>query len=494
MPWIILLIYIALGVLYATLTPLWQNPDEPAHYNYVKHIATTGRLPIMQEGDYPAAYLEELKSRRFPPEMPVDAIRYESWQPPLYYALGAVVYWATSALTLAGQVLALRLFSVAIGALLVWTVYRLARELLGNQPGLVLGAMLFPVVVPMHVAMLAAINNDGLATLWVTAALLGCLRLVTRGVTSRRLWTLGALLGLGLLTKNTAAIVAPVILLSLWLATERRTLADDPRRPHGLAALARVALPALLISGGWYLRNALVYGWRDPLIWQRHSEVVEGQLTTAQYLATHNWGQWVGDLLTTTFRSFWAQFGWMAVPIQDRAYLMLAVVSTLALLGLLMFLFRQRRELGRLGGWLTPQSVVRIKTFAIMSSALLLTVGLFAVYNAGYVQFQGRYLYPAIAPLSVAFVLGWREILRGADKWLAIAFAVGAWMTIGAGIDAGDVDVTTVGLLAAWGVAFLVHRRLPARYDGAIIAGIYLGLLALTAASPFLYIRPYLTP
>ena len=492
-PCAILLLYVALGVLYAALTPLWQNPDEPAHYNYVKQIAATGQLPVMQVGDYPAAYLEELKSRRFPADMPVDAIRYEGWQPPLYYLLSAGVYLAASALPLAGQVLVLRLFSVAIGALLIWTVYRLAREVLGDSPLLAWGAMAFPVVVPMHLAMLAAINNDGLAELLVTATLLGCVRLINRGATSRRLLVLGVLLGLGLLTKNTTAIVAPVILLSVWLSAERR--ASESRWAPWLRALGGIGLPALLLSGGWYLRNALVYGWGDPLIWRRHGEVVAGQLTTAQYLATRDWGQWLGDLVMTTFRSFWAQFGWMAVPIDHRIYWLLGVLSGLATVGFALWLVRRRRAIRGQGHWLAPPTLVQMRVFAVLASAVLLTLALFLGYNVGYVQFQGRYLFPAIAPLGMAFVLGWRELLqRGPDRWLAIAFGVGAWMSIGAGIDRGDVDVAALGLLAACSVAFLLKKRIPARFHPAIIAAIYAGLLALTAASPWLYIRPYLAP
>ena len=31
--------YIVIAILYAALTPTWQVPDEPAHYNYVRALA-----------------------------------------------------------------------------------------------------------------------------------------------------------------------------------------------------------------------------------------------------------------------------------------------------------------------------------------------------------------------------------------------------------------------------------------------------------------------
>ena len=94
----IVVVYLVLAWLYATATPAWQVPDEPAHYNYVKYVAEHRRLPELRPGDYPHQYLEEIKRRRFPEDMSIEPIRYESHQPPLYYALAAVVYHISSSL------------------------------------------------------------------------------------------------------------------------------------------------------------------------------------------------------------------------------------------------------------------------------------------------------------------------------------------------------------------------------------------------------------
>ena len=52
---LLILIYLGLGVLYATHTPAWQAPDEPAHYNYIRQLAD-GQFPLMEAGDYDQAY------------------------------------------------------------------------------------------------------------------------------------------------------------------------------------------------------------------------------------------------------------------------------------------------------------------------------------------------------------------------------------------------------------------------------------------------------
>ena len=58
---ILVFVYCLLGFAYAVETPGWQTPDEPAHYNYIKYLSENHRFPVLQMGDYPHEYLEEIK-------------------------------------------------------------------------------------------------------------------------------------------------------------------------------------------------------------------------------------------------------------------------------------------------------------------------------------------------------------------------------------------------------------------------------------------------
>src|SRR5262245_46007342 len=91
----IVLAYGYLAVGYARATPRWNNPDEPAHVNVVRQIATTGTLPVLAEGDWDQSLLDRLTSSWFPNDYEVEGIRYEGHQPPLYYLLAAPVYRLT---------------------------------------------------------------------------------------------------------------------------------------------------------------------------------------------------------------------------------------------------------------------------------------------------------------------------------------------------------------------------------------------------------------
>ena len=61
----ILSAYCVAGILYATTTPPWQAPDEPAHYNYVKYLATHANFPELTAPCYDQTTLNQLTGQKF---------------------------------------------------------------------------------------------------------------------------------------------------------------------------------------------------------------------------------------------------------------------------------------------------------------------------------------------------------------------------------------------------------------------------------------------
>jgi hypothetical protein len=118
--WLVALLfaYLLAGSFFALYTPAWQSPDEPAHYNYVAHIAKTVTLPVLQMGDYNQKKLDNLLSTNFLRRLSPAVLRYESYQPPLYYLLVTPIYWLSN-----GSLLALRLFGVLLGAVTMLLLY-----------------------------------------------------------------------------------------------------------------------------------------------------------------------------------------------------------------------------------------------------------------------------------------------------------------------------------------------------------------------------------
>jgi 4-amino-4-deoxy-L-arabinose transferase-like glycosyltransferase len=476
----ILLAYLGVGVLYAVYTPAWQAPDEPAHYNYVAYLAGQGRFPVLKAGDYPAAYLEEIKAAHFPPNMSIEPIRYEFHQPPLYYLLAEPVYRLFG-----GALLPLRLLSVAIGALLLLVLYWTALEVVPAQPLLAVGAMAFAAFLPMHLTFVSAVNNDTLAELLLATILLLTVRYLRGtaplpwGRESRLLVLLGITTGLGLVTKSSVYVSLPLVLVAIlachfWLERKLSLAVVGPAIAYLVPACA-LALP-------WWLRNIALYGGLDFLGLGRHDQVVAGQLRTAEFVAQNGPGQLAHDFVVTSFRSFWGQFGWMGVLLDERLYQALAVLSALAFIGFALWAVRAWQRRAEFPAWQWAAG-------GLLALSALFTLASYLWYNTQFLQHQGRYLFPALLPIGLAVALGWREALRRERAvLLAILFLVGAAILRLAGL----LPTWPLLMMLAIALALFVRRLLPPRWDLPIQALPYLVLIPLDVACLFFFIVPQL--
>ncbi len=421
---LILLVYAALATLYAVKTPPWQIPDEPAHYNYIRQVAAGGCCPEITPGDWDAAYLEDLKASGFDPALlgNLPGVQYEDHQPPLYYLLAAPLYAATG-----GNLIALRLFSALLGAGAILCVYGIGRAAAGSAL-LALSAAAFAAFVPQHVAILAGVSNDALAELIVGAGVWLAMRYVVlapdlpqrtsfpdkgaRAISPLRLrvgeqgvgFGMGLVIGLGLLTKASTWLLALLIPLAVWLRWRR----EGRPLPDLLRAWARVLIPALILGALWWLRNLGVYGWPDFMGLGAHDRVVVGQLRTAEMIAQEGVGAWLGTGLRVTFQSFWGQFGWMGVPMPLWVYLALLAFTGVAYAGLILRAVQARRKAA-------PTAVSR-DALILLAALFGLGIAQFLYYNTAFVQFQGRYLYPAMAAFALAYA-------AGIDAWVGLAAA-----------------------------------------------------------------------
>ncbi len=525
--------YLFVGGLYALYTPAWQAPDEPAHYNYVRYLAENGRFPVLHYGDYPHAYLEQIKSAKFPPDMSVEPIRYEFWQPPLYYVLATPIYRLFD-----GALLPLRLLSLALGAGVLVTAYAIVLAVRPGDTALALGTVAFVAFVPMHLTMMASVNNDALAELLLAVVMLRLIQWAREspgkgGRASSRfsfLIVTGLLLGLGLVTKATVYVALPLALIALLLSE---------RRPARLAwqALALFG-PALVLALPWYVRNVAVYGWPDLLGTRIHAAVVVGQLRTPDYLADVGWATYLKNFLTDSFHSFWGQFGWMAVPMHRWLYLALGLLSALVVVGWVLVLWRGRKigrlegrkvgrledwkigrledwKIGRLGGRNTGSNPSDLPAFqpsslpafqpsnlpafhpstpALLAGLwLIFTILMYLYYNLSLVQFQGRYLFPALVPIGLLATLGLREILSRRWVWVGMGLCAGTAVAVGVGSALGG-GLDKWGLLIAGGSTIVLGMRrwLPMRVDGWVPATPMAGLAILSVYSLFAFVVPYL--
>ena len=488
-PWLYLFVIVAAYTLAASLfavrTPEWQNPDEPAHYNNIAHIADGGGLPVLHAGDYNQHYLEALVGAGFPRHLPIAPLRYEAYQPPLYYVAATPVFIATN-----GNLLALRLFNVLLGAITITLVYLCLTLVFPTKPLISVGASAFVALLPMHVAMNAAVNNDGLAELLLLVAFLTLLRWMRRefyhgdevAAMQSRSWqpatwatlaSLGVFLGLGMATKIYAylalAICAGVVWLVIWWRPRLHEAAVGSTRTvswrsagQGLIAALWVLVPAVLLVAPLWIRNMMLYGAWDFLGLQFHDAVVVGQPTTLGFIQLHGWVEYVEQALNHTFNSFWGVFGWLGVFMEPRVYTLLLVFSGAIFLGILWALVRfisgyPETDMDRFQLWV-------LGLFAVVVAASLLAYGW---YNLKFVQHQGRYFFWALLPLSTFVALGWRELMHPLQGkvtgFLAGTLALAlAWIALTNGMQ-DRRTIVVIGLLAVLLVTqpFLLTGAVP---------------------------------
>jgi 4-amino-4-deoxy-L-arabinose transferase-like glycosyltransferase len=352
---VILAIFLVLGVLYLQATPLLETPDEPSHFHLVKYIADEARLPPARAAPSDAGPVAVIAEG--PPVY---------YQPPLYYLLGAPLIsgldtdgfargvvpnpnwargWAPTpgrsadnkhiyVLTkdqrepIAGWAAAmkrLRVFSLLLGAATVVGAYALAKTIWRHPDhrAYVLVATALVAFNPAFLFVTIGVTNDALLFALSTWAFVLMALLILSGSdasSASKGWALvallGVVLGLAALTKQSALALLPVAALAVvWGAQRERR----PRRT-ALIWLALVASLVALVAGWWYLTNGLNYG--DPLGFAPHqTPQVEWRPTPAE----------IARQLGQALRGYWAVFGWGLIQVDPVVY---PVAALFALLGL----------------------------------------------------------------------------------------------------------------------------------------------------------------
>ena len=142
-----LLLALLLGLACAFLLPPYSGPDENGHVAYVAALAQ-GHLPLIPDGEI------------------ADIARGISWQgqhPPLFYALGAPLYFLSGQNATVGLYL-LRVLNVLLLLVVVWLVYRVALPLMPSR-----AARAAAFMVALHPTLIytsSMVNNEILAVVF----------------------------------------------------------------------------------------------------------------------------------------------------------------------------------------------------------------------------------------------------------------------------------------------------------------------------------------
>jgi 4-amino-4-deoxy-L-arabinose transferase-like glycosyltransferase len=265
------------------------------------------------------------------------------------------------------------------------------RRVSRSRPAALVAAS-FTLFVPQAGHILGSVTNDALVTL--SGAVIGylCARAVTGDLRLRTAVGLGAVVGVGLLTKVMAAFALPVVAAAYLLATGPRG-----RRALGVLVAGTVAFA---IGGWWWLRNLLVLGTVQPVgIPDRFAEA-----------EPHGLWYFLRIVVTSLTRSFFGNFGWLEIRLPDVVFWTAAAVVG-ALCALAVVRGPARRA----------AAVLLLQPAALWCGVLVNAWPDYAAH--GWISaVQGRYLFAGLLALGVGTALGLLTLLgprlRGAVPWV----------------------------------------------------------------------------
>lgn len=411
------------GVAFTFVVPPWQHPDEPTHFEHVRMVAESGRLPELREVDLVIRkdIAQSMLRYKFwrdiaPPQLDDQSLSkigtsplgiYTLSQPRLYYQLAAgwLKPWLDQPVET--QLHAVRLLSVLFSVLVVMCAYLSANWLFNKQRHLIALVCALIVFLPGFTDIMSAVNNDGLVNLFCAIFLT-----LFAWWLSHRVSVLSGMLVIALMVGSLAAAVAT--------------------KATAIVLLASVPLGLLLVVVIWALMKAAGNrGLRKivPLIGVTLFVIAAGvSVVMLIVVATQNveLEDWLSrylrvnisgtlnnlrnpqlpyeQVLTVIFRSYYAVFGWRHVYVADWLYAVPMVGSFLSMLGLgawVACLRKQDKELQR-----------RLLMYAAFALVVVAVAWLAAILRSqaeqGMSQYHshGRYAYIAIIPSSILTSLG----------------------------------------------------------------------------------------
>ena len=295
--WFVIILWGILSINNIREIPLHIGMDIQAHYDYIFYLIQHKRIPLATEG-------------------------WQMFMPPLFYMVCAVILeLLKDSVGSATLLMVCRGVNLFCGLLQVELCYRALLYVWPQREdlqaiGTILGGLL-----PMNIYISQVVGNEPMAAAFSGVVVVMALGLISkRSVPSR--WSclfLGVVVGLGVLTKPTAFLLIPPILIGIAYLV---FINHKPALKSMLMVVERAAVligAVCLVAGWYYLRNYILMGhwflggWDHPmacLVWWQYpsyrtlQQVISfGEcLFYPIYSAVHGFGD-------SLYSTFWADGG-----------------------------------------------------------------------------------------------------------------------------------------------------------------------------------------
>ncbi len=383
------------AAIYGLIVPVFEGPDESAHFEYIRFIALNWRLPnvLTEYGGYAAVgthgplyhtiaavavqSLDLTDTAALPATNPqatsgdFDILSNKNGH--IHTALEAWPYRAD----IIRAVHIARLISAAFGALTVAATVLLAARI-STRVALLAG--LFVGALPEFLFLGSLANNDVPG-----AALAACSILLLVRYWEHPGWKsalpAGLAIGLTILAKVGGVWLLPLAAITVLL---QRRSAWKPLFTEGLLILAG----CLLVSGWWMVMNIVRYG--DPTALTGNLALMPGEQLDYTNLAT------LYAMIRRTTFTFWAVFGATTIAAPDWVYVTLTLLALIALAGI---------------GLVQRPPAQRAVLFLSLGWALLITAA-GSAWQMRVASWHGRLFFAGIGAYGVLVAIGidgWRQ-------------------------------------------------------------------------------------
>ena len=399
---LILAAFLALGITYSVITPLFEAPDELQHYARIKRLAeaiglvqldpTVSQLAHQQRYQQPLYHLLGALATFWDDASDMPRLLWFNPHADIGVAkadgnVNLLIHTSAESFPYRGTSLgvhALRFLSVLMGTGTVLITYLIALEIFPQRQYLALGAAAINAFIPQFLFISGAVNNDNLVTILSSIVLWLLVPLVETPISMGRSVLVGVIIGLATLTKVNALGLLPLAVLVIAISSYRQ---------HSVKLfISRTALllaVTALVSGWRFVRNWQLYG--DPTALQMFLNTLaprHPQPTLRQLMA--EWGDYT--------QSLWGLFGLGNVPLGAPAPRILNLLALLGALGMLIFLIR---------AWRRRQANERaqIKVLVLLVWLVIL-FGSLMTWVIRIATSIGRFLFPAVSCISILLFLG----------------------------------------------------------------------------------------
>lgn len=441
------------GVLWSTVLPPLEGPDEHAHFAYAQFMAEQHRIPRrdhdqfgidrpyseqldrgMREvyhqwsqwpgnrADFSAAGRDQAHELMRGLSLDAGGAGAAAGYSPYYYAPAAALYWLAPT-DLDQQLGAMRLWSVALGAIAAWLGVLIGRRLFPGSEAAAVAVGVAIAAQPMLSQQAAIVNNDALVVVAGFAGLLVALELA-QPAAHRRLLVLGGLAtGMAFATKPFGIAWAPVLAVA-WLIGRWRTPSEQRRSWIGDGLRAGVGVAA---TYGLWIALSTVLDLPASAVQTFNPE--PGPKTLRRFIALQT-QDLLKPLRDRWIEQFWGSFGGLTLPLPKWVLSTITTVTVLSLLALVVWAVALCVRLGRRrlravpGDELSSVLHIALCTLSVVVTLSVLHVADFLQYrrNGRLELLQGRY---ALMVLPAVLALPALLVARiGGRSWAARAMVV----------------------------------------------------------------------